>query len=231
MVRTHPMRMSIAALAFVAACGGSGSRDEAATDSTGRSTQSGNVPGTRAQPTRREVRLDAGTALNLRAVNGLTSRRDRDGARITATTAVATRDGGLVVIPAGAEFIGHVVRIRPAETPKAKGVMVLDFDSLRFGGQTYPVATRMTSVATERVPRGVTAGEAGKVGAGAVIGGVAGRVIGGNRTGTAVGAAAGAAGGAVYANQTRDIDLRLPSGGAIGIVLTEPFGRTIVVRD
>ena len=228
MLKTHPMRMSIAALAFVAACGGSGNRDEIATDSAGRSTQSGNVPG---RTVRRELRLDAGTSLNLRAVNGLTSRRDHDGARITATTAVATRDGDNVVIPAGAEFIGHVVRIRPAETPKAHGVLVLDFDSLRFGGQTYPVATRMTSVATERVGRGVTTGDAGKVGAGAVIGGVAGRVIGGNATGTAVGAAAGAAGGAVYANQTRDIDLRLPSGGAIGIVLTEPFTRTVVVRE
>jgi hypothetical protein len=222
--------MSIAALAFVAACGGS--RNEMANDSTSQASQSGNVPGlARSKPVSRVARLDAGTALNLRAVNGLTSRRDHDGARITATTAVATRDGNDVVIPVGAEFVGHVVRIRPAETPKAHGVMELAFDSVRFGGQTYPVATRVTSVATERVGRGVTTGDAGKVGAGAVIGGVAGRVIGGNATGTAVGAAAGAAGGAVYANQTRDIDLRLPSGGAIGITLTEPFTRTVVTRE
>jgi hypothetical protein len=181
----------------------------------------------------RVLRLDSGTALDLRAVNGLTSRRDSDGTRITATTAVAVRDrdGVNEVIPEGAEFIGHVVRIRPAETPQAHGVMELAFDSVSFNGQTYPIATRQTSVATERVSRGVTAGEAGKVGAGAVIGGVAGRVIGGNRTGTAVGAAAGAAAGGVYANQTRDIDLRLPTGGAIGIALTEPFSRTVVIRE
>src|SRR5262245_39736594 len=109
----QPIRMSVAAATLVAlaACSGSGNRDEAATDSLGRTSASGSVPGP-ASPVRRELRLDAGTALNLRAVNGLTSRRDHDGAPIRATLAVAARDGNNVVIPAGAEFIGHVVRIR-----------------------------------------------------------------------------------------------------------------------
>jgi outer membrane lipoprotein SlyB len=71
--------------------------------------------------------------------------------------------------------------------------------------------------------RGVTAGEAAKVGAGAVVGGIAGRLIGGNKKGTAIGAVAGAAAGAGIAAATRDVDIILPAGARIRIVLTAPF--------
>jgi hypothetical protein len=71
--------------------------------------------------------------------------------------------------------------------------------------------------------RGVTAGEAAKVGAGAVIGGIAGRVLGGNAKGTAIGAAAGAAAGVGYAAATRDVDMILPAGALVRITLTAPF--------
>jgi hypothetical protein len=73
--------------------------------------------------------------------------------------------------------------------------------------------------------RGVTAGDAAKVGAGAVVGAVAGRIIGGNRTGTAVGAAAGAAAGVGIAAATRDVDIILDAGASITVVLSEEFRR------
>jgi hypothetical protein len=71
--------------------------------------------------------------------------------------------------------------------------------------------------------RGVTSGEVVKTGAGTAIGAVAGRIIGGNTTGAVVGAAAGTAAGAGYAAATRDVDIVLPQGAVIRVVLTAPL--------
>ena len=61
------------------------------------------------------------------------------------------------------------------------------------------------------------------MGAGAVIGGIAGRLLGGNKKGTIIGAAAGAAAGTGYAAATRDVDIIMPAGALIRIILTAPF--------
>jgi outer membrane lipoprotein SlyB len=65
--------------------------------------------------------------------------------------------------------------------------------------------------------------EAGKVGAGAVIGGIAGRVIGGDKTGTIIGAVVGAAAGAAVATETANRDIVVEAGSTVGITLREPL--------
>jgi outer membrane lipoprotein SlyB len=82
---------------------------------------------------------------------------------------------------------------------------------------------QVTTMGTTMQGRGITAGTAAKVGAGAVVGGVAGRVIGGNATGTVVGAVAGAAAGGVVAHETRTLDIVLPDGAPIRAVFTSRF--------
>src|SRR3970282_2409977 len=101
---------------------------------------------------------------------------------------------------AGALFIGVISDIAPAESPGGQGRLVLTFNQVEIGGNRYPVAARTDSVGSYMKGRGVTAGDAAKVGAGAGVGGVAGRVIGGDKTGTSeggvVGGATGGGGGA-----------------------------------
>jgi hypothetical protein len=104
--------------------------------------------------------------------------------------------------------------------------MVLTFTTVEIGGSRYAVAARTDSLGTYMKGRGVTAGDAAKVGAGAVVGAVAGRVIGGDKTGTIVGGVVGTAAGVGIAAATRDIDIIMPGGGPIRIVLTAPFTRT-----
>jgi hypothetical protein len=70
----------------------------------------------------------------------------------------------------------------------------------------------VTSVPHTLKGRGVTAGEAEKVGVGTVVGAVAGRVIGGKATGAVVGGAVGAAGGTVVAIQTASRDVVVSAG-------------------
>lgn len=172
----------------------------------------------------RDFRIGSGTDVELRNSVELNSRNTRRGAAVTATAVRAVYSArGDTVIPAGAEFVGRVTAIAPAERPGAEGTLRIEFDSVRLNGRTLPIDVRVDSMAAVTKGRGVTAGDAAKVGAGAAVGGVAGRVIGGNRRGTIIGAAAGAAAGAVIAHNTRDVDIVLPVGGVVHVALTRAF--------
>ncbi|HEX9727788.1 MAG TPA: hypothetical protein VGA37_04735 [Gemmatimonadales bacterium] len=165
-----------------------------------------------------------GTTIMLMAGDTLTSRHNEKGQQIVATNFEPVLDAeGRVVIPPAAVFLGTISDIAPAERPGGEGRLVLTFNRVEFGGNTFEIQARTDSVGAFMKGRGVTAGDAAKVGAGAVAGAIAGRVIGGNRTGTAVGAVAGAAAGVGIAAATRDIDIVLPEGAPIRIVLTAPF--------
>jgi hypothetical protein len=143
---------------------------------------------------------------------------------VVAVAGTAVKDArGREVIPAGAVFLGTITDIAPAESPGGEGRLAMSFSRVQFGGKTYAVQARVDDLGTYMKGRGVTAGDAAKVGAGAVVGAVAGRLIGGNKTGTAVGAAAGAAAGVGIAAATRDVDIILPAGAMVKIVLTAPF--------
>ena len=168
----------------------------------------------------------AGTIFSLVATDTLTSRHNHTGDSVSATLLDPLRDeNGDILIPAGAVFSGTISDIAPAETPGGEGRMEFTFNQVSFDGSVYPVEARLDSAGTRMKGRGVTAGDAAKVGAGAVIGGLAGRVLGGNRTGTAVGAVAGAAAGVGIAAATRDVDIILDAGASIRLVLTAPFIR------
>ncbi len=170
--------------------------------------------------------LAAGTTISLVATDTVTSRSNHTGDSVSATLSDPLRDdNGEILIPAGAVFSGTISDIAPAETPGGEGRMEFTFSQVSFDGAVYPVEARLDSAGTRMEGRGVTAGDAAKVGAGAVVGGLAGRLIGGNRTGTAVGAVAGAAAGVGIAAATRDVDIILDAGAHIRLVLTAPFTR------
>ena len=166
--------------------------------------------------------LEEGTALGLTATDSINSRHNKKGDPVMATAAADVRDArGRVVIPAGAVFSGTVSDIAPG-TPGG-GRLVITFNRVGFGGKTYAVQARVDTMATTKQGRGITAGTAAKVGAGAVVGGIAGRLIGGNKTGTAVGAVAGAAAGAGVPHAPRAEDIIPPAGAMVQITLTAPF--------
>ena len=174
-------------------------------------------------PTPRE--LEVGTELALNASDSLKAKDVTVGEQVTATLGASLFDAsGREVIPAGAVFTGYVANIEEADST-FQGHMLLRFDQVSFNGQTYGVQTATTSVGTRTQKGGVSAGDAAKVGAGAVVGAIAGRIIGGNKTGTAVGAAVGTAAGVGVAVATKGEDVYLDAGAPISIVLTTPFVR------
>jgi hypothetical protein len=185
-----------------------------------------NKPANRPQPPAPvPSQLASGTEFAAAAVDSITSRKNKPGETMRVRVTDGVKDPqGRVVIPAGAVISLRIDTLAPAENDKDKtGKLKLTPTAVEIGGASYPIAARVDSVAYSIVGRGVTAGDAAKVGAGAAAGAVAGRVIGGNTRGAVVGGVVGAAAGTAVASQTNDRDVVIRTGNYIRIELTGAF--------
>jgi hypothetical protein len=171
------------------------------------------------------VTLGAGTVMELRSSAEITSRTNKAGETFTATVAQAVTDAnGRTLVPAGATVTMSIVELAPAANRgDTTGTLVLRATRIAFVGESYELNGRATTVAYELKGRGVTAGGAATVGAGAAAGAVAGRVLGGGSRGTIVGGVIGAATGAAIAAETADRDVVIAEGTRIVIALSDPL--------
>jgi hypothetical protein len=161
--------------------------------------------------------------------DSLNSRHDSAGKIVMAriNTAITNR-GGEIVVPADSPVQLSVVQLEPAKSRNAAdGKLALRVDSVLVEGRAYPVNAEVQPVPHQLRGRGVSAGEAEKVGVGAAAGAVLGRILGGNTKGTVLGGVVGAAGGAVVAAQTASRDVVVTPGTWVSFVLTKP----LVVRE
>lgn len=180
-------------------------------------TQPAPQPAAPARPA--PMTLPAGTSVEMVATDTVSNDSHKVGDRVTATgTASVKNADGMVVIPAGAVYTGTITELDPGQ-----GKLVLAFNRVSFGGRTYLMEARSDTVGAVKKGDQFKAGDAAKVGAGAVVGAVAGKLIGKNTKGAVIGGAAGAAAGAGIAVATKGSDLVLPAGGLIRIVLTAPM--------
>src|SRR2546425_827 len=131
-------------------------------------------------------------------------------------------------IPEGAEIHGTVVDVKPAPNPRTPGTLTLAVSTITIHGKSYDVAGRIDSLETVRQGRGITTGDAAKVGVGALAGGILGRVIGGNTKGTVIGGIVGAAAGAGVAAHDKDSDIVLPAGAHVHMTLAKAL--TVAAR-
>lgn len=168
------------------------------------------------------LRLSAGTKMDVAANDTITSRTAKPGDSFTAHVVEDVRNAaGQVVIPAGATVNGKITEVKPAPNPRTPGTLTLAVTSITVRGNTYPIESTVDSIETVHKGRGVTTGDAAKVGAGAAAGAILGRVIGGNSKGTVVGGVIGGIAGAGVATHVKDSDIVLPTGAHIIIRLTK----------
>ena len=168
------------------------------------------------------LRLASGTSVDIAATDTISSRTAKVGDRFTARVVADVKNAqGQVVIPAGSTVNGTVTDVKPAPNPRTPGTLTLSVASVTVRGKSYPIEASVDSIETTHQGRGVTTGDAAKVGAGAVAGAVLGRVIGGNKKGTIIGGVVGGIAGAGVANQTKDSDIVLPAGAHIIIRLSK----------
>lgn len=234
--------IAMLALAGVAACGGASS-DAAKADSLQRdlalapadSSSALNDRPAAPRPTPRAPRpvasaplmLEAGTEFAASAIDSITSRRNKVGETMRIRVSTDVKDEqGRTIIPAGAIVALRIDELAPAENDNDKtGKLKLTPTSVEFNGQNYALSATVDSVKYSIVGRGVTAGDAAKVGAGTAAGAVAGRVLGGNRRGTIIGGVVGTAAGVAVASQTNDRDVVIRPGNYVRIKLTGGFSR------
>jgi len=153
----------------------------------------------------------------------ISSRSDKAGESFTASVSSDVKDGkGRVVIPAGSTINLTITELKSATDKSKAGSITVAVSSLTVGGETYPVAASITSMAHTLKGRGVGEAEVGKTAAGAVIGGIAGGIIGGSTKGTIIGAVVGGAAGAAVAVETANRDVVVVAGTPIVVTLNEP---------
>ncbi|HEV8264784.1 MAG TPA: hypothetical protein VGQ06_07520 [Gemmatimonadales bacterium] len=166
--------------------------------------------------------LAPGTHFDMAASDTITSRTAKIGDRFTARVVEDLKNAaGRVVIPAGSVVHGTIADVKPAPNPNTPGTLTLAVSRVTVRGSDYPLEASIDSLETVHKGRGVTTGDAAKVGAGAVAGAIVGRVIGGNKKGTIVGGVVGGAVGAGVAATSKDSDIVLPAGAHIIVTLTK----------
>jgi outer membrane protein with glycine zipper len=166
--------------------------------------------------------LDAGRQFTVVTSDAISSRSAKPGDSFSATVLSDALDSrGRVAIPAGALVRGEVTDVKAARGPSSSGTLTLNVSSVTVRGKSYPIDASIDALDTERQGRGITTGDAAKVGAGAAAGAIIGQVIGKNTKGTVIGAVVGAAAGAGYAAATKDSDIALPEGTHIVLTLKQ----------
>ena len=175
-----------------------------------------------APPRAAMLHLGVGTKIDVAANDTLSSRTAKTGDTFLAHVVEDVMNAqGQVVIPAGATVNGSITAVKPAPNPKTPGTLTVAITSVTVHGNTYPIDATVDSIETTHKGRGVTSGDAAKVGAGAAAGAILGRVIGGNSKGTVIGGIVGGIAGAGVASQTKDSDIVLPKGAHIIIRLSK----------
>ncbi len=168
------------------------------------------------------LHVGAGTTMDIAAVDTISSRTAKVGDAFTARVVEDIKNAaGKVVIPAGSVVNGKIADVKPAPNPNTPGTLTLSVSSITVRGTSYPIEASVDSLETIHKGRGVTTGDAAKVGAGAAAGAILGRVLGGNKKGTIIGGIVGGAAGAAVAHSTKDSDIVLPAGAHIIIRLTK----------
>ena len=167
--------------------------------------------------------VPSGSTIEANTTTQISSRNNKAGETLTATVSSDVRDAqGRVVIPAGSVVRMTISQIEPAENKGAQdGKIVLMPSTIEIGGKSYTLNASIESVEHTLQGRGVTAGDAAKVGAGAAAGAIAGRVLSGNKKGAIIGGVVGAAVGTGVAMETADRDVVVPSGAKVVLKLTE----------
>lgn len=237
MTRTHLATLSLAVLA---ACSGGGKSNSASADSLSRDLSRPEAPTgsamndrpaatpapkpakaspTKAAPTPRT--LAAGTLIEAAIADSINSRHDKPGKTVTAAVARDVKDrAGRVVIPAGSLVTMTVTELAPAKSRSAAdGKLALEVRSVNVRGRIYALDADVDPVAHELKGRGVTAGEAEKVGVGTAVGAIGGRIIGGNTKGAVIGGLVGAGAGTAVAVQTASRDVVVRPGTTVRITL------------
>jgi type IV secretion system protein VirB10 len=183
------------------------------------------------------ISIPAGTMVNCRLLQTLSTKLNFQGDPFTATVTEAVEIGGQRVIPTGAILEGRILGMRRPGRIKGVGEMRLSAEKITFpDGRSFNLSAELLNAYGAEGARVV--GDEGKIkgpnsrkadlkeiGGGMAAGGVVGTIFGGLH-GTVVGATVGGVVGLADRLRRRGEDLTLPSGTQLNYQLT----RELVVQ-
>jgi hypothetical protein len=166
--------------------------------------------------------IPAGAQLNTTLDRALGTNISKAGDMFTATVSSGLyASNGALVVPAGAKIEGHVTALDDSDNATEPALIRLDFDHIRFNGQTYPFAASIVSsnavqtsnqTSTEKTKQIVIGGAVG-----AALGGILGK---GDLDKIVIGGALGAAAGSIVSLGT-EVNATLPAGSAMTLRTTQ----------
>ncbi|HUX67972.1 MAG TPA: TrbI/VirB10 family protein [Terriglobales bacterium] len=184
--------------------------------------------------------LPAGTALQLKLNNSLSTRSSQQGDSFTAnvTSPVYSPNGQTLLVPEGSTVEGHVLSVQRSGSVTGKSQLQLNFERLRLpDGTVLPMRAGVSQVnpnagvggaitgtpsATSEggVQQSQTRSTVGTAAAGGAVGAIIGAIAGGGK-GAGLGGLVGAGLGVVLAS-TKGGNLDLPAGTPLTITLSSP---------
>ena len=176
----------------------------------------------------------AGTVVSASLGSPISSQFARVGDHFTATLGAPVVSGSSVVLPAGSQVDGQVMRVKAASYGARNGELEIRFTSATTpNGQRIPLSARIqTEDGTGIIKGGTVANRLGKAalntgigaGLGAALGTAMGPLSGGHvGRGAVYGTAVGAGLGAVSSVARKGTDATITSGQPINIVLDQPL--------
>jgi hypothetical protein len=170
-----------------------------------------------AQPVVQILEIPAGTVLEVRLDQALSTERNRAGDRFQATLEVPVDIGGREVLARGTRVQGHVTTSRPSGRLEGRAVIGITLDAVESQGQMVPIATSLDTRASEaHKKRNIEV-----IGGGAGLGALIGALAGGGK-GAAIGAAAGAGAGTAGAAAIGKKEVEIPAETVFRFTLKEP---------
>jgi outer membrane lipoprotein SlyB len=136
------------------------------------------------------VKVPAGTSLQVRIDEKLSSEKATVGQVFHGSLAAAVIANGKTLFPKGAIVTGEVVNVQRSGRLSTPGELDLSLRTIRTGGRTYPVSAQTVVIKGESH----TKSNVTKIGGGSALGALIGAVAGGGK-GAAIGAGVGAAAG------------------------------------
>jgi len=168
------------------------------------------------------VQIPAGTEMDVRLSNTLSSGTAQVEDRFEGTTLVDLNIDGRTVVPAGSVVRGVVTAVEPATRTNRTARMTVSFDQLTVNGRAYP----MRGTVTQAIEGEGIKGEAGRIGTGAGVGAIIGGILGGFK-----GALAGiliGGGGTIAATEGREVEL--PQGSVLRVRVDSPVAVATAAR-
>jgi len=163
------------------------------------------------------VTVPAGTVVNVRVNEPLSSKTSQAGERFTGVIAEPVEIGDSVVIPKGADATGEVTEAVPLGRFKGGAKLGIALRTVTINGRTYKVE----AAPVERTAKGKGKRTGTMVGGGAGLGALIGGLAGGGK-GAAIGAITGAGAGGAGAAFTGNKDIVIPSESVLSFKLSQP---------